>query len=68
MRDTAEDLDDGRPPLELPPEPGAGGVIQKTPWWSISTGMHVVAALALGGFWAVDLKGDEEIPGVVVRM
>jgi hypothetical protein len=67
MRDTAEDLDDGRPPLDLPPEPESGGVIKKTPWWSISTGLHLVAALALGWFWAVDVQGTDEVPVVVVR-
>jgi hypothetical protein len=67
MRDTAEDLDDGRPLDLLPAEPENAGLIKKTPWWSISTGMHVLAALALAWFWAVDLKGEEEIPIVVVR-
>ena len=48
-------------------EPRDESFIRKTPWWSISTGGHVVAALALAWFWAVDVRGDEEVPIVVAR-
>jgi hypothetical protein len=65
MHSDPEAAGDGRPPLDLlpaEPEGAAESLVKKTPWWSISTGMHVLAALALAWFWAVDVKGDDEIP------
>jgi hypothetical protein len=62
-RDLEADVDADPAPLDLPPaEPESAGekVLQKTPWWSISTGLHVVAALVLGWFWAVSAPAAEE--------
>ena len=42
-------------------------LVRNTPWWSISTGLHLLAALALGFFWAVDVAGTDEIPVVITR-
>jgi len=60
--DAAEFEGDDRLPYEdLPTEPEGAGekVIQKTPWWAISTGLHVVGALLIGFFWAVQLPADD---------
>jgi hypothetical protein len=49
-------------PIEPPPaEPEGAGeqLIRKTPWWSISTGIHVVVALVLGWMWAVGAPAEE---------
>jgi len=47
----------------LPPgEPETTGekLIAKTPWWSISLGIHVVVALLCGWFWVVASPEEEE--------
>jgi hypothetical protein len=58
-----DDLDlDDRPAVALAPaEPEGAGeqLIRKTPWWSVSTGIHVVAALVLGWMWAVSAPADD---------
>jgi hypothetical protein len=46
------------PPGE--PETMGGKVIANTPWWAISTGLHVTAALLIGFFWAVNANVPEE--------
>jgi hypothetical protein len=52
------------PPEEtLPPGEPQGpteNLIQKTPWWAISTGLHVTAALLIGFFWVIQTEGDAE--------
>ena len=48
---------------ELPPgEPQTFGekMIHHTPWWAISTGLHVVLALIIGFLWAVQAREDDE--------
>jgi len=55
-------------PAELPrgePETATDKLVQKTHWWALSTGMHVVLALLIGFFWAVGSREDAE--AVVVR-
>jgi hypothetical protein len=63
-----DDLDPADPaPLELPagePQTAADQLVRKTPWWALSTGMHVVAALLIGFFWIVGVS--EELEAVVV--
>jgi hypothetical protein len=51
------------PPGE--PETSAEKVLQSTPWWSISLGIHVVIALICGWFWIV--AAPEEAEAVVVN-
>jgi hypothetical protein len=51
------------PPSE--PETPSEKIIQKTPWWAISTGLHAVMALLIGLFWAV--HAEEEVPFFDVR-
>jgi hypothetical protein len=58
-----EPMEEEQAPQELPPgEPQTFGekAIASTPWWAISTGLHVVMALLLGFFWAVHAKEEEE--------
>jgi ElaB/YqjD/DUF883 family membrane-anchored ribosome-binding protein len=38
----------------------ADALVRKTPWWSISTGIHIVAALLIGFLWAVQAREDDE--------
>ena len=56
--ETAEDV----VPIDLPSEPETPieKLVQKTPWWSISVGLHTVAALIVAFFWVVQARGDEE--------
>jgi len=35
-------------------------LISKTPWWSLSTGLHVALALLIGFLWAVQAREDVE--------
>src|SRR5687768_7096159 len=58
-----EPMEEDQVEQELPPgEPDTTGgkLIAATPWWAISTGLHVVMALVLGWFWAAEAKEDEE--------
>ncbi len=58
-----EQMEEDQVEQELPPgEPQTAGekIIAQTPWWAISTGLHVVGALLIGLLWAVQAKGDEE--------
>ncbi len=50
-------------PFPMPSEPQtpAEKILQKTPWWSISLGMHVLMALLLGWFWVVQAVEDVEV-------
>ena len=53
------------PPPPPPPRPHdepstAERLIGKTPWWAISTGLHVVVALLLGWFWVAQATEDDE--------
>jgi hypothetical protein len=62
--DPAEfEVDDRLSYQDLPHDPETAGekVIQKTPWWAISTGLHVVGALLIGFFWAVQLPAEEAV-------
>ena len=36
-------------------------VLRKTPWWSVSLGIHVLLALLLGWFWVVQARDPEEV-------
>ena len=49
-------------PIDLPsdPETPVEKLVQKTPWWSISVGLHTVAALIVAFFWVVQARGDDE--------
>ena len=59
-RDPAESAPDFvLPPSE--PETPAEKIVQKTPWWSVSLGIHVLAVLALGWFWVVQADADDEV-------
>ncbi len=57
--DAVEDIETRElPPGE--PETATEKLVQHTPWWAVSTGIHVVFALLIGLLWAVQAKGDEE--------
>ena len=47
------------------PETAAEAFVKKTPWWSISIGMHAMVAMIVGFFWVINAVEDEE--AVVVR-
>jgi hypothetical protein len=38
----------------------ADTLLSHTPWWAISTGLHVVVALLIGLLWAVQAREDDE--------
>src|SRR5262245_23300543 len=54
-------------PSVAPRESDGPSVVQRlvptTPWWSLSTGLHVAVALLIGFLWAVQAQEDD---GVVV--
>ena len=61
-RDTNETCEEDLLPAEFDSEPEtvAGKLVQKTPWWSISIGLHTVGALLVGFFWVVGAVKDTE--------
>ncbi|HLF93644.1 MAG TPA: prenyltransferase/squalene oxidase repeat-containing protein [Planctomycetota bacterium] len=56
-----EDVESAQPLPAGEPEGAAESVIRRTPWWSLSTGIHVVVALMLGWFWVVQSAAEEEV-------
>ncbi len=53
-----------QPPVALPPfepESASERIVQKTPWWGISLGLHVVMALVIGWFWVVEAAIEPEV-------
>ncbi|MFN3487443.1 MAG: hypothetical protein ACK44W_18400, partial [Planctomycetota bacterium] len=58
-----EPMEEEQVEQELPPgepETASEKLIAKTPWWAISAGLHVVVALLIGFFWAVQATPEEE--------
>jgi Ca-activated chloride channel family protein len=46
------------PAAPKPPTPG-DSLVRKTPWWSLSVGLHVLATLLVGFFWVVQAMRPE---------
>jgi hypothetical protein len=64
----ADDAIEDVPPAEVPPgepETATEKIVHHTPWWAVSTGLHVVGALAIGLLWAV--SAPEDVEAVVVQ-
>jgi hypothetical protein len=41
-------------------EPATEKLVRKTPWWAISTGLHVLAVLVIAFFWVVKAQAETE--------